>query len=46
MIANLLKPFGALILFGLIALPVRLLVQKHMKEGKFKRFLLTPLKRK
>ncbi len=36
----LLRPFGALILFGCIALPGRLLVQKFMKDGKLKRLLL------
>ncbi len=45
-LAIILKPFAALVLFGLIALPCRLLVQRHMKEGKLKRFLLTPLDRK
>lgn len=40
LIALLLKPLGALILFGCIALPGRILVQKYMKEGKLKRFLL------
>jgi hypothetical protein len=40
-IAILLKPFGALILFGCIALPGKLLVQRYMKDGKLKRLLLT-----
>ena len=39
-IAILLKPFGALILFGCIALPLRLLYEKHAPEGKLKKFLL------
>lgn len=42
-IALLLKPFGALILFGCIALPGRLLVQRYMKDGKLKRLLLRPI---
>lgn len=40
-IAILLKPLAALILFGCIALPGRILVQKYMKDGKLKRLLLT-----
>ena len=39
-IALLLRPLGALIMFGCIALPGRIFVQKYMKEGKLKRFLL------
>lgn len=42
-IAILLRPIGALILFGCIALPGRFLVQKYMKDGKLKRFLLRPI---
>jgi hypothetical protein len=39
----LLKPFVALIVFGLICLPVRLLVHRWMKDGKLKRLLLGPI---
>lgn len=39
-IAVVLRPFTALILFGLICLPARLAVQKRMKEGRLKRLLL------
>ncbi len=35
-----LKPLAALILFGLIALPGRIAVQKWMPEGRLKRLLL------
>jgi hypothetical protein len=35
-----LRPIAALILFGLICLPVRLAVQRWMPEGRFKRVLL------
>ena len=45
-LAVVLKPFAALVLFGLIALPCRLLVQRYMRDGKLKRLLLTPLDRK
>jgi hypothetical protein len=38
-IAMIVKPFVALILFGLICLPARIIVQK-MRDGKLKRFLL------
>lgn len=38
--AILLKPFGAMILFGCIALPLRLLFKKYAPEGKWKKFLL------
>jgi hypothetical protein len=41
-IAQFLKPIAALILFGLICLPARLLVQKF-PEGKIKRILLFPV---
>lgn len=40
MIAVLLRPFAALLLFGLICLPARLAVQKYMKDGRMKRLLL------
>ena len=34
------KSLALLILFGLIALPARLAVQRYMKDGKLKRFLM------
>jgi hypothetical protein len=40
LLAMVLKPLAVLVLFGCIALPVRLLVQRRMKDGKLKRFLL------
>lgn len=43
-IALFLKPFAALVLFGLICLPVRLLAQK-LPDGRLKRLLLVDLKR-
>ena len=39
--ALLLKPFIALVVFGLICLPIRLAVQRWMKDGDLKRLLLT-----
>ncbi len=36
----LLKPFLALVVFGLVALPIRLAVQRWMPESKTKRALL------
>lgn len=39
-IAIVLRPFAALVLFGLICLPARLWVQRRMKDGAFKRLLL------
>lgn len=41
--ALLLKPFIALVIFGLVCLPIRLAVQRWMKNGDLKRLLLTPL---
>ena len=41
MIAVVLRPIAALILFGLILLPAKYAVQKWMPEGKLKRLLLT-----
>ena len=41
-LAVLLRPIAALIVFGLICLPVRLLVQKRMKPGRLKSLLLRP----
>ena len=39
-IAVVLRPFAALVLFGLICLPARLAVQKWMPDGRTKRLLL------
>jgi hypothetical protein len=39
-LAILLKPIGALILFGLIALPLRLAFQRWFPNGPVKRLLL------
>jgi hypothetical protein len=39
-LATALKPLALLVLFGLIALPARLAVQRFMRDGKLKRFLL------
>jgi hypothetical protein len=41
LLAIALRPFGALLLFGLICLPARLAVQRWMPEGKVKRLLLS-----
>jgi hypothetical protein len=38
--AVLLKPFAALLFFGVFVLPGRLLVERCMKDGKLKRLLL------
>lgn len=38
-IAAFLKPFFALIVFGCIVLPIKMLVDKYMKDGKLKRIL-------
>ena len=35
-----LKPFAALVLFGLICLPARLAVQRWVPDGRVKRLLL------
>jgi hypothetical protein len=39
-----LKPFIALLVFGLICLPARLAVHRWMRDGKLKRLLLRPLR--
>lgn len=41
--ALLLKPFAFLVLAGLVLIPARLLLQRKMKDGKLKRFLLWKL---
>ena len=43
LLSLLLKPFIALLVFGLICLPARLAVHRYMSDGKLKRFLLRPL---
>jgi hypothetical protein len=43
LLAVVLKPFAALVLFGLICLPARLAVQRWMPDGRLKRLLLTDL---
>jgi hypothetical protein len=45
LLALVLKPFIALIVFGLICLPARLALMK-MRDSKLKRFLLTPISRR
>ena len=40
-LASFLKPVVALIMFGLIALPGRIAVERWMKPGKLKSLLLT-----
>lgn len=39
LLALVLKPFFALVLFGGIVLPIKLLFQRYMKDGPVKRFL-------
>jgi hypothetical protein len=43
LLAVVLKPFAALVLFGLICLPARMAVQRWLPDGKFKKLLLTDL---
>jgi len=38
----LLKPFGALLIFGGIALPIRWAIHRWMPEGKWKDIILKP----
>lgn len=45
MLVGLLKPFAALIVFGLILLPFRIAAQRWLPEGKLKRFLLFEIKK-
>jgi hypothetical protein len=45
LLALLIKPFVALVVFGLICLPARFALQRHMPDGKLKRFLLRPISR-
>lgn len=46
MLAVIFRPLAALVMFGLIALPLRIAFQKLMPDSKFKRFLLRPIGRK
>jgi hypothetical protein len=41
-----LRPFAALVIFGLIALPLRMLLSRIIPEGLFKHILLRPIGRK
>ena len=41
-----LRPIGTLIFLAVFCLPVRLAVQRWMKDGKLKRLLLTDLRGK
>lgn len=43
LIALFLKPFIALVVFALILYPIRVLVQRRMRDSPLKRFLLTDL---
>jgi hypothetical protein len=45
LIALILKPFAALVLFGLICLPIRIAVRRWLPEGRLKRILLRPISR-
>lgn len=40
LVGLILKPFGALLIFGGIALPIRWLIHKCMPEGKLKSIIL------
>lgn len=44
-IATILKPFAALLMILLFAAPGKRLVQRYMKDGKLKRFLLWEMDR-
>ena len=44
-IAIVLRPIAAIIVFGLILLPIRLAVQQWFPEGRVKRLLLTRVNR-
>lgn len=45
-IALLLRPFAALVLFGLVLLPIRFAVIRWMPAGRMKSILLLPVGRK
>ena len=40
LLAVIIRPFAALVLFGLVCLPARIAVQRYMKQGKLKSLLL------
>lgn len=42
-IALLIRPLVALVVLGLICLPIRLAVQRYMRDGELKRLLLAPI---
>ena len=44
--ALLLKPFAALLFVALITYPIRRLIERRMKDGRLKRFLLIRLSEK
>jgi hypothetical protein len=44
--AVVLRPFVALVLFGLICLPVRLAIQRWVPDGVVKRFLLLEVRKR
>jgi hypothetical protein len=44
-IGLLIKPLVALVLFGLIALPLRIAFSRWFPSGRLKRLLLTPLRK-
>lgn len=39
LIANVIRPFALLLLFVVVVIPVRMLLQRIIPEGKIKRFL-------
>jgi hypothetical protein len=43
LIGVVLRPFAALVLFGLIALPIRMVLYKFLPDGWLKRLLLRPI---
>lgn len=45
-IAMLLRPFLALAVFGLVALPLRMVFERFYPDGRVKRFLLRPIGKK
>lgn len=45
-LALLFRPVAALILFGLVCLPIRMAVNRFIPDGRLKTILLTPIGRK
>lgn len=43
LLAVLLKPLGAFLIFGCVAFPIRYVLHKYLKDGKLKRLLLSDL---